>query len=82
MNEKILFLFITFILSNLFLKSVFSNDQFNVAESLKNNLIKNQLLLNSYYKCEEYIYKPSVELFLNCNKKFQNNEKHQRKIII
>ena len=47
-------------------------------EDLKRELIKNKLLLNSSGKCEEYINKSSVELFLNCDSKFKNkNEKNK-----
>ena len=51
----------------LFSKNVLSNDTKIESEDLKKNLIKNKLLLNSFGKCEEYINRSSVELFLNCN---------------
>ena len=45
---------------------------------VKRELIKNKLLLNSSGKCEEYINKSSVELFLNCDSKFKNkNQKNK-----
>ena len=51
----------------LFSKDVIANDTKIDAEDLKRELIKNKLLLNSSGKCEEYINKSSVELFLNCD---------------
>ena len=35
--------------------------------NINKNLLKKKLLLNSFKKCEEYIYETSVELFLNCS---------------
>ena len=59
-------------------KNVFANDTKIEFEDLKRNLIENNLLLNSYDKCEEYINKSSVELFLNCDSKFKNkNQKNK-----
>jgi hypothetical protein len=59
-------------------KNVFANDTKIEFEDLKRNLIENNLLLNSYEKCEEYINKSSVELFLNCDSKFKNkNQKNK-----
>ena len=59
-------------------KNVFANDTKVEFEDLKRNLIENNLLLNSYDKCEEYINKSSVELFLNCDSKFKNkNQKNK-----
>ena len=58
----------------LFSKNVLSNDTKIESEDLKKNLIKNKLLLNSFGKCEEYINRSSVELFLNCNSKFKNKD--------
>ena len=61
----------------LYSKNVFANDTKIEFEDLKRNLIENNLLLNSYDKCEEYINKSSVELFLNCDSKFKNkNQKN------
>ena len=54
----------------LFSKDVIANDTNIDTENLKRKLIKNKLLLNSIDKCEEYINKSSVELFLNCDSKF------------
>ena len=51
----------------LFSKDVIANDTKIDTEDLKRELIKNKLLLNSSGKCEEYINKSSVELFLNCD---------------
>ena len=51
----------------LFSKDVIANDTKIDREDLKRELIKNKLLLNSSGKCEEYINKSSVELFLNCD---------------
>ena len=62
----------------LFSKDVIANDTKIDTEDLKRELIKNKLLLNSSGKCEEYINKSSVELFLNCNSKFKNkNQKNK-----
>ena len=62
----------------LFSKNVFANDTKIEFEDLKRNLIENNLLLNSYDKCEEYINKSFVELFLNCDSKFKNkNQKNK-----
>ena len=62
----------------LYSKNVFANDTKIEFEDLKRNLIENNLLLNSYDKCEEYINKSSVELFLNCDSKFKNkNQKNK-----
>ena len=62
----------------LFSKVVIANDTKIDAENLKRKLIKNKLLLNSIGKCEEYINKSSVELFLNCDSKFKNkNQKNK-----
>ena len=62
----------------LFPKDVIANDKKNYTENLKRKLIKNKLLLNSIGKCEEYINKSSVELFLNCDSKFKNkNQKNK-----
>jgi hypothetical protein len=59
----------------LFSKNVLSNDTKIESEDLKKNLIKNKLLLNSFGKCEEYINRSSVELFLNCNGSKINKKK-------
>ena len=75
--NKTLFIKLTllFFLSS---KNVFANDTKIEFEDLKRNLIENNLLLNSYDKCEEYINKSSVELFLNCDSKFKNkNQKNK-----
>ena len=62
----------------LFSKDVIANDTKIDTEDLKRELIKNKLLLNSSCKCEEYINKSSVELFLNCDRKFKNkNQKNK-----
>ena len=67
----------------LFSKDVISNDTKIDTEDLKRELIKNKLLLNSSGKCEEYINKSSVELFLNCDSKFKNkNQKKNRFLVI
>ena len=59
-------------------KNVFANDTKIEFEDLKRNLIENNLLLNSYDKCEEYINKSSVELFLNCDSKFKNKNQKSK----
>ena len=41
----------------------------------KKILIEKKLLLNSFQKCEEFINKTSVELFLNCSDKKKSNKK-------
>ena len=67
----------------LFSKDVIANDTKIDTEDLKRELIKNKLLLNSSGKCEEYINKSSVELFLNCDSKFENkNQKINRFLVI
>ena len=62
----------------LFSKDVIANDTKIDTEVIKREIIKNKLLLNSTGKCEEYINKSSVELFLNCVSKFKNkNQKNK-----
>ena len=61
--KKIVLLILIFVLQSFPLLSEekkFSYDQH------KKKLIEKKLLLNSFKKCEEYINKTSVELFLNC----------------
>ncbi len=62
--KKIVLLILIFVLQSFPLLSEekkFSYDQH------KKKLIEKKLLLNSFKKCEEYINKTSVELFLNCS---------------
>ena len=46
----------------------------------KKYLLKKNLLLNSFKKCEEYINETSVELFLNCSDK--KNQIKRNEIIL
>jgi len=61
-------IFIFFIISNISLiYADTSNKDIQNYDVHKQKLIKRKLFLNSFKKCEEYINKSSVELFLNCN---------------
>ena len=63
-------IFIFFIISNTTLTYAdTTNNYIKNYDIHKQKLIKRKLLLNSFEKCEEYIIRSSVELFLNCNVK-------------
>ena len=64
--KKIVLLILIFVLQSFSLLS--EEEKFNYDQH-KQKLIKKKLLLNSFKKCEEYIYETSVELLLNCSDK-------------
>ena len=72
MRKELILFFISLLQCSLFYKTTYSEEKKFNYDQHKEILIEKKLLLNSFKKCEEYINKTSVELFLNCSNK---NEK-------
>ena len=73
MRNGLKLFFISLLLSSFFYKTTYSEEKKFNYDQYKEKLIEKKLLLNSFKKCEEYINETSVELFLNCSDKNEQN---------